>query len=270
MARVSRPVQTVTTSSSLSTGQETRATSGRRAKWWLGLGGLGVATAVVIGVWTFRAKSTPPVPVPELKTQYSEPSNPPTTAPGLPAASPAEPARDFANEKSLVVLPLENLSPDPDNAFFTDGIHSEIIANLSRIPSLKVISRISSLALKGSTGSLREIAKKVKVANVVSGSVRRAGNRLRIQLELRRASDEALLWSQDYDRELKDVFAIQSEIAGEVGRALQARESKGTVASARFTTQSTQAFDLFLRARAILDPLAWDGSTKAFDSWRRH
>lgn len=107
-------------------------------------------------------------------------------------------------------------------------MHSEIISTLSRIPDLKVISRTSALALKGSPASLAEIAQKLGVANVITGSVRRAGDKVRIQLELRRASDESLLWaSPAAERELKDVFALQSEIAEQVARVLQARELKG-------------------------------------------
>jgi len=158
------------------------------------------------------------------------------------------------NEKSLVVLPLENLSPDPENAFFTDGMHAEIIATLQRaLPDLTVISRNSALAFKDSKMSLAEVAQKLGVANVIVGSVRRAGGRVRIQLELRRASDEATLWvSPKAERELKDVFAIQSEVAEEVARVLQIRGSKGSFGGARFTTKEPRAFDLFLKARALM------------------
>jgi tetratricopeptide (TPR) repeat protein len=132
-------------------------------------------------------------------------------------------------------------------------VHSEIIATLSRIPDLKVISRPTALALKSLAVSLAETAKKVGVANVLSGSVRRAGEQVRIQLELRRAADESLLWSQTYSRELKDVFAIQSDIADAVARALQARESKGAYGGARFSTKNPKALDLFLRARGLFE-----------------
>ncbi len=123
------------------------------------------------------------------------------------AAAPAAP-----DDKSLAVLPLENLGPDPENAFFTEGMHSEIIATLGRIPDLRVVSCGSDLAFKNSPLSPPEIAEKLGVANLVTGSVRRAGDRLRITLDLRRARDETLLWSQTYDRDLKDVFAIQSKL----------------------------------------------------------
>jgi serine/threonine-protein kinase len=153
------------------------------------------------------------------------------------------------SEKSLVVLPLENLSPDPENAFFTDGMHAEIISTLGQIADLKVVSRNSALAFKGSTAPLAEIAQKLGVANVLTGSVRRAGNTARIQLELRRASDEALLWSLPKgDRELKDVLGLQSEVADQVARVLQARADKGIYAGAQLMTKDPQAYDAYLKA----------------------
>lgn len=156
------------------------------------------------------------------------------------------------NDKSLVVLPLENLSPDPENAFFTDGTHAEITSTLSRIPDLKVISRESAAALKTTPGSLGEKARRVGVANIITGSVRREGPRALVVLELRRAHDEALLWSQRYDRQLgAGMLAIQTDIAEQVARALQARERKGAFAGARYMTAHPEAYDLFLKASQI-------------------
>jgi TolB-like protein len=168
--------------------------------------------------------------------------------------TPEKPA-PAADDKSLVVLPLENLSPDPENAFFTDGMHAEIIATLARIADLKkVISRESALALRGASISLAEKARKVGVAHVISGSVRRAGNEVRISLELRRARDESLLWSQTYDKQIGEgVLAIQTDIADQVARVLQARERKGTYAGARTLARDARAYDLFLKARHLFD-----------------
>jgi TolB-like protein len=198
-----------------------------------------IAVAFAAGGFFLLKRPVAPAPIPAQSAGAG--TRPPTSEKSTPAVS----------DKSLVVLPLENLSPDPANAFFTDGMHSEIIATLSRIPDLKVISRTSALTLKALNLPLAETAKKVGVANVMTGSVRRAGEHVRIQLELRRAADEFLLWSRDYDRELKDALTLQSDIAGEVARALQARESKETYGGARFSTKSPQAFDLFLRARGL-------------------
>jgi TolB-like protein len=156
------------------------------------------------------------------------------------------------SEKSLVVLPLENLSPDPENAFFTDGMHDEIIATLGQIAELKVTPRQSSLAFKGSTASLAEIGQRLGVANVITGSVRRAGGTVRIQLELHRASDEALLWSlPNPNRELKDWLGVQSEIAEQVAMVLKARAGKGVSASAQVMTKDPEAYDLYLKATML-------------------
>ena len=168
------------------------------------------------------------------------------------AASTKPPIVDAtAREKSLVVLPLENLSPDPENAFFTDGIHAEIIATLGRIPDLRVISRNSARSYRDSKASLTEIGRQLGVAYVITGSVRRAEKRVRIQLDLRRASDEELLWAQTYDRELSDVFAIQGDIADEVARVLQARAAGGLLAGAQFMTKDPRAYDLYLKSISI-------------------
>jgi TolB-like protein len=167
------------------------------------------------------------------------------------ASTPTQAPIPNVSEKSLVVLPLENLSPDPENAFFTDGMHAEIISTLSRLPDLKVISRSSAVALKGTTLPLSEIGIKLGVANVVTGSVNRSGNHVRVQLELRRASDEALLWSQDYDRQLEDVIDIQTEIAGNVARVLQARESKGLNSGVAFMSRDPRAYDLYMKAQQV-------------------
>ena len=160
--------------------------------------------------------------------------------------------KSAAADKSIVVLPFENLSPDPANAFFAEGLHAEIIAAVGRVPGLKVISRNSALHFKDSTASLAEIARTLGVAHVVTGSVRREGDKIRILLELRRTRDDAVLWSPPpYDRELKDVFAVQGEIAAQVARLLQARQLTGTEASARLDTTNPQAYDSYLKGKKI-------------------
>ncbi len=172
---------------------------------------------------------------------------------GSAAATPA--AIPAVNEKSLVVLPLENLSPDPENAFFTEGMHQEIISTLQRVlPELKVVSRATALTFKDAKLSVADFARKVGVANVITGSVQRRGDRLRVQLEFRRAHDDALLWaSPKPDRSLKDQFEIQTEVAEEVARVLQVREHRGSWAGAQFMTQSREAYDRFLKVQQMLD-----------------
>ena len=168
------------------------------------------------------------------------------------------------DDKSVAVLPLENLSPDPENAFFADGIHSEIIAALSRLPDLKVISRNSVLSFKGGM-PLAEIGRKLGVGTIVTGNVRRTGNQVRVQLELRRASDEAVLWSQTYDREIKDVFSFQSEIAMGVANVFQMRGAKGTAAAAEMLTRNPRALELHLKASSLW----WKGQPNpaAISAW---
>ncbi len=177
----------------------------------------------------------------------------PAASSTAPVAAPTPPV-PTTSDKSLVVLPLENLSPDPENAFFADGMHAEIISTLSRIPDLKVISRESSLALKGSSAPLAEKAARVAVANVLSGSIRRDAKNVRIHLELRRARDEAMLWQQTYDKPLEDgLLTIQSHIAEQVARILQARDPKGTFASARFLTANREAHERLMKLRRAYD-----------------
>jgi TolB-like protein len=118
------------------------------------------------------------------------------------------------SQKSIAVLPFQNLSADPENAFFTDGVQDEILSALAKIADLKVISRTSAMQYKtGVKRNLREIANELGVAHVVEGSVQRAGNRVRVSAQLIDARNDTHVWVEKYDRDLADVFAIQSEIA---------------------------------------------------------
>src|SRR5215469_3269837 len=129
-------------------------------------------------------------------------------------------------EKSIAVLPFENLSRDPDNAFFADGVQDEILTDLARVADLKVISRTSVMHYQsGVARNLREIGQQLGVAHVVEGSVQRTGNRVRVNAQLIDARTDAHLWGQTYDRDLADVFAIQSEIAKSIADQLEAKLS---------------------------------------------
>src|SRR6266498_4157244 len=131
-----------------------------------------------------------------------------------------------ALDKSIAVLPFENLSRDPDNAFFADGMQDEILTDLARIADLKVISRRSAMGYKsGIARNLREIGQQLGVANVLEGSVQRSGNRVRVNAQLVDTRTDGHLWGQTYDRDLADVFAIQSEIAKTIADQLQAKLS---------------------------------------------
>jgi TolB-like protein/class 3 adenylate cyclase/Tfp pilus assembly protein PilF len=157
-------------------------------------------------------------------------------------------------EKSIAVLPFENLSEDKENAYFTDGVQDEILTYLTKIADLKVISRTSVLQYKsGVARNLREIAQQLGVANVVEGSVQRSGNRVRVNAQLVDARTDAHLWALTYDRDLADVFAIQSEIAKAIADQLQAKLSPNEKkAIEQPPTTDLAAFDLYSRAKSLL------------------
>ena len=169
------------------------------------------------------------------------------------SAAPNEP-RSIINAKSIAVLPFENLSSDKENAYFTDGVQDEILTDLSRIGDLKVISRTSVMQYKsGLARNLREIAQQLGVAHVVEGSVQRSGNRVRVNAQLVDARTDAHLWAQTYDRDLSDVFAIQSEIAKAIADQLQAKLSPNEKkAIEQPPTTDLAAFDLYSRAKSLL------------------
>src|SRR5258705_3734138 len=162
-------------------------------------------------------------------------------------------SRSVINAKSIAVLPFENLSRDPDNAYFTDGVQDEILTYLAKIADLKVISRTSVLQYKsGVARNLREIAQQLGVANVVEGSVQRSGNRVRVNAQLIDARTDAHLWAQTYDRDLADVFAIQSEIAKAIADQLQAKLSPSEKkAIEQPPTSDLTAFDQYSRAKTL-------------------
>src|SRR5216110_1789649 len=155
-------------------------------------------------------------------------------------------------EKSITVLPFENLSEDKENAYFTDGVQDEILTYLTKIADLKVISRTSVLQYKsGVARNLREIAQQLGVANVVEGSVQRSGNRVRVNAQLVDARTDAHLWAQTYDRDLADVFAIQSEIAKAIADQLRAKitgQEEQVIAAQ--PTANVEAYDIYLRGLA--------------------
>jgi len=156
--------------------------------------------------------------------------------------------------KSIAVLPFENLSEEKANAFFTEGVQDEILTALSRIADLKVISRTSVMQYKsGAPRNLREIGQQLGVAHVVEGSVQRAANKVRVIAQLLDARTDAHLWAQTYDRDLADVFAIQSEIAKAIADQLQAKLSPNEKkAIEQPPTTDLAAFDLYSRAKSLL------------------
>jgi len=177
-------------------------------------------------------------------------------APKEPAST--APAHVTIPEKSIAVLPFENLSEDKSNAFFADGVQDEILTDLAKVADLKVISRTSVLQYRDKAArNLREIAQQLGVAHVLEGSVQRAVSKIRINAQLIDARNDAHLWAQTYDRDLADVFAIQTEIAKTIAEQLQAKLSPKEVAvvEARPTSDMI-AYDLYLKASEIERNLA--------------
>src|SRR6266513_2274068 len=164
-------------------------------------------------------------------------------------------------DKSIAVLPFENLSADPNNVYFADGVQDEILTRLASLADLKVINRTSVMQYKsGSARDLRKIGHQLGVARVVEGSVQRAGNRVRVNAQLIDVSTNLALWGQTYDRDLADVFAIQSEIATSIARQLQASLSaREKTAIEQAPTNDIAAFELYARASHLLASM----STKA-------
>src|SRR5438046_7923544 len=163
-----------------------------------------------------------------------------------------EPITQSAPEKSIAVLPFENLSDEKQNAYFADGVQDEILTDLARIADLKVISRASVMHYKsGAARNLRQIGKELGVANVVEGSVQRAANRVRVNAQLVDARTDRHLWAQTYDRDLADVFAIQSEIAKTIADQLQAKlTGREEQLIAAKPTDNPEAYDAYLRGLA--------------------
>ncbi len=156
--------------------------------------------------------------------------------------------------KSVAVLPFANMSADPENEYFTDGMAEEIINALTKIQSLRVASRTSSFAFKGKNEDINEIGRKLRVSTVLEGSVRKMGNRLRITAQLVNVADGYHLWSERYDREMEDVFAIQDDISQAIVKALRVILSEGekkAIESAR--TDNLQAYDFYLRGRQFFE-----------------
>jgi TolB-like protein/class 3 adenylate cyclase/Tfp pilus assembly protein PilF len=171
---------------------------------------------------------------------------PPVTTQNLSETAPSVP------EKSIAVLPFENLSRDPNNAYFVDGVQQEILTDLAKIADLKVISRTSVMQYtSGIARNLSNISHELGVANVVEGSVQRSGDRVRVNAQLVDASTHRQLWAQTYDRDLADVFAIQSEIAKGIAESLQAKlTGREEQVIAAKPTGSLEAYDAYLRGLA--------------------
>jgi len=169
------------------------------------------------------------------------------------------PLPDAINPRSIVVLPLSNLSADPGDRYFSDGVTEDITAHLARLGDLRVISRTSAMAYRDARVPLRQIGEELRVAAVLEGSVRRHGNRVRIVAQLVDAASDGHLWSETYDRDIEDIFEIQSDVARRIATALDATLSSGERARMDDRpTRSLEAYEAYLRGRH-----AWNTRTVA-------
>src|SRR5438034_9782343 len=166
--------------------------------------------------------------------------------------------------KSIAVLPFENLSGNPENAYFTDGIQEEILMRLAKVADLKVVSRTSTVRYKRSPENLREIATQLGVANVLEGSVQRTADRVHVNVQLIKAASDTHLWAEAYDRKLTDIFAVESEIAKTIADSLQAKlTGSERNAIAAQPTENTEAYQLCLRGRYLWNRRTGENLKKA-------
>src|SRR5262249_12956914 len=168
-------------------------------------------------------------------------------APGAPAASALAAIRD----KSIAVLPFENLSDEKENAYFADGVQDEILTRLSKIADLKVISRTSTQHYKSAPENLPEIARQLGVAHILEGSVQKSGDAVRISVRLINATNDSHLWADTFDRKLTDIFSVESEVAKAIAEQLQAKlTGQEQQAIAAKATDNVEAYDAYLRGLA--------------------
>jgi TolB-like protein len=172
--------------------------------------------------------------------------------------------------KSIAVLPFESLSEDKSNAYFAEGIQDEILARLSKIADLKVISRTSTQRFKSAPSDLREIAQKLGVANILEGSVQKNADAVRVTVQLIQATNDSHLWAETYDRKLSDVFGVESEIAQKIANSLEAKltgREKETIASVG--TKNPQAYEYYLRGLAQRNKSSGPDTKQRIDAYRR-
>ncbi len=195
-------------------------------------------------------------------------SAPPTDQlPSAPPPAPVVASAPEADAKSIAVLPFENRSAEKENEYFADGVHEDLLTALAKVRDLKVIARSSVLGYRDTTKrNLREIARELGVAHILEGSVRRAGGKARISVQLIDARTGAQLWAESYDRDVTDIFAVQGEVAREITSALKAtlRPDEATLISRRLTSDP-RAYDLYVRGRALEQNLAVFGAREEYD-----
>jgi TolB-like protein len=179
---------------------------------------------------------------------------------------------DSYGDNSIAVLPFVNMSSDPEQEYFSDGISEELLNLLSRIPELRVISRSSAFSYKNKDLDIPTIAAQLNVAHILEGSVRKAGNRVRITAQLIEARSDTHLWSETYDRTLNDIFAIQDEISRHIARALKVAligGEKEAITNAQKPTENLEAYELYLRGRYLWQRREEDNIRRAIELFER-
>src|SRR5258705_10179771 len=175
-----------------------------------------------------------------------------------------------AQQKSIAILPFENLSRDPDNAYFCEGVQDEILTRLAKVADLKVISRTSTQHFKSTPDNLPQIAKHLAVAHVLEGSVQRANDQIRVNVKLINVLTDAHLWAETFDRKLTDIFAVESEIAKTIADTLQVKLSGSEQhAMAARPTQNTEAHQLYLKGRFFWNKRTGNDLKKSIDYFQQ-
>ena len=156
-------------------------------------------------------------------------------------------------KNSVAVLPFKNISSEPNQDYFCDGMTEQLISNLANLKDLKVIARTSIMLYKNSSKDIRQIAKELNVSNVLEGSVRKSGNQVRITAQLINAVDGSHLWAQNYDRALKDIFKLQDEVSQKIAESLQVAVGSQVIDTAQKTKpQKIDAYNYYLKAKYVL------------------
>jgi eukaryotic-like serine/threonine-protein kinase len=203
-----------------------------RHHWYIAAVGLGAIVLAVALLFSQRGK------IAWLKTAMTSPPSANSTSATL--------------AHSIAVLPFDNLSEEKENAYFADGIQGDVLTNLSKIGNLKVIARASVMAYRGKTSNIREIGKALGVSTILEGSVRRVGDRVRLNVELINAENGQAIWAEDYDRDLTDVFAVQTDLATKIAAELKARLSPAEKSRIdRKPTENSEAYLAFVHARNL-------------------
>ncbi|HTR21351.1 MAG TPA: FlgO family outer membrane protein [Gemmatimonadales bacterium] len=180
------------------------------------------------------------------------------------------PSTGPSRARSIAVLPFVSLSADPQDEYFSDGMSEELITALGKVPALKVVPRTSAFAFKNQAATSRDIGRSLGVEELLEGTVRRSGNRVRVTARLIEAASDSVLWADEYERDIRDVFAVQDEIARAMLGALEVRlAGGGRTPVVKRATASSEAYDLYLRGRSFFGQRTGEGLSKAVDLFQQ-